>query len=56
MKKAKKYPRKGDVFIRWADWDPTATGNNRLAVYDTKSEQRGNRPDLNLIKVKITVL
>jgi hypothetical protein len=47
---------RGSTFIRWADWDPTYTGNNRLSVYDTKEGQRGNRPDLAPIKVRVTVL
>lgn len=47
---------RGSTFLRWADWDPTYTGNNRLSVYDTKEDQRGNRPDLAPIKVRVTVL
>jgi len=47
---------RGSTFLRWADWDPTYTGNNRLSVYDTKENQRGNRPDLVPIKVRVTVL
>ena len=47
---------RGSTFLRWADWDPTYTGNNRLSVYDTKEDQRGNRPDLKPLKVRVTIL
>jgi hypothetical protein len=46
----------GSTFVRWADWDPSYRGNNRLSIYQTKADQRGNRPDLKPIKVKVTVL
>lgn len=46
----------GSTFLRWADYDPSYTGNNRLSIYATKADQRGNRPDLKPLKVRVTIL
>jgi len=67
MNKRKSTPRKrtaprrcavaaGSTFLRWADYDPSYTGNNRLSIYATKADQRGNRPDLKPLKVRVTIL
>lgn len=45
----------GSAFVRWADYDPDYRRNNRLQIYSTKADQRGNRPDLQPFRVLITV-
>ena len=37
----------------WADYDQSAERSVRWAFYRTKAEQRGNRPDLNPIKLRV---
>jgi hypothetical protein len=46
----------GSPLLRWADYDPSYKGNNRLSVYATKEDQRGNRPDLPAIHVAVVPL
>lgn len=38
---------------RWADYDPMANPAQRLQVYDSRADQRGNRPDLKPFRVAI---
>lgn len=42
--------------VMWADYDPSYGKNERVAIYPTKSEQRGNRPDLKPIRVLVVAL
>ena len=49
MKSAKTKPPK---YI-WADCDPEAPRSVRWAFYNTLADQRGNRPDLKPIKLRI---
>lgn len=37
----------------YADYDPIAPRAVRWSFYNTKSEQRSNRPDLKAIKVRL---
>jgi hypothetical protein len=37
----------------WADYDPEYPRDVRWSFYRTRSEQRGNRPDLKAIKLRI---
>lgn len=37
----------------WADYDPEYPRDVRWSFYRTRSEQRGNRPDLKAIKMRI---
>lgn len=37
----------------WADCDPDAPRSVRWAFYNTLADQRGNRPDLKPIKLRI---
>jgi hypothetical protein len=37
----------------WADYDPEYPRDVRWSFYRTLSEQRGNRPDLKAIKLRI---
>lgn len=50
-------PRKKPAFprIMWADYDPTDK-RTPVAVYKTRADQRGNRPDLKPIRVLVTAL
>lgn len=49
-KKHPQFPR-----VMWADVD-TDCKHTPVAIYPTKSEQRGNRPDLKPIKVLVVAL
>lgn len=49
MKSAKTKPPK----YVWADCDPKAPRSIRWAFYRSLSDQRGNRPDLKAIKLRI---
>jgi hypothetical protein len=37
----------------WADYDPHANRTVRWAFYNTKADQRSNRPDLKPIKLAV---
>ena len=37
----------------WADYDPDYQPNLRWSFYRTKDEQRGNRPDLKPIRLRV---
>lgn len=50
VKKGKPFPR-----LMWADYDPEVK-NTPVAVYDTKSEQRANRPDLKPLRVRVSLM
>lgn len=50
--KAKKSNLQPPKYI-WADCDPEAPRSVRLAFYNTLDDQRGNRPDLKPIKLRI---
>lgn len=39
----------------WADCDPAAPKPIRWAFYRTKSDQRGNRPDLDPIRLRVVL-
>lgn len=48
LKTPRRLPR-----IVWADFDPHAARSVRWAFYNTKAEQRDNRPDLRPIKLRV---
>lgn len=51
--KRKNHPKKGQTFIRWADWDGEYHGNVRLQIHESRRAcTYGLRP----FKVKITIL
>lgn len=39
----------------WADCDPDAPMSVRWAFYRSKADQRGNRPDLKAIKLRVSL-
>lgn len=39
----------------WADCDPDAPAHIRWAFYRSKADQRGNRPDLKAIKLRVSL-
>ena len=39
----------------WADCDPDAPASIRWAFYPSRIDQRGNRPDLKAIKLRISL-
>lgn len=39
----------------WADCDPDAPMSVRWAFYRSKADQRGNRPDLEAIKLRVSL-
>jgi hypothetical protein len=42
--------------LMWADYDPDYSNANRVAMYGSKADQRGNRPDLKPIRVLVVAL
>lgn len=50
--RTKKRNPKPPAYI-WADCDPDAPRSVRWAFYNTLADQRGNRPDLKPIKLRI---
>lgn len=39
----------------WADYDPTMLGTARWAFYNTRADQRANRPDLEPIRLRVVL-
>ena len=39
----------------WADCDPAMPRSARWAFYTSKADQRGNRPDLKAIKLRVSL-
>lgn len=57
-RKARSAPPLGSAVLPkyiWADCDPDAPRSVRWAFYNTLSDQRGNRPDLQPIKLKVSL-
>lgn len=40
----------------WADCDPSAPTSVRWAFYRSKADQRGNRPDLSPIRLRVSYM
>ncbi len=45
---SRRFPR-----LMWADYDAAAPRGLKVAIYTTRAEQRGNRPDLRPIRVRV---